>query len=197
MNDRAYRYLPIAFVGFVLLLVLSVPAAASGSAARGRAEGAAVLPPQAARCGTCLVAQKRCSVDCFGRADKSSLTACLIDCDNAAATCSCDEQVSLRSEDVAASFPWLAKVATKADACHSTTPCGSAYPSCASWSGYSDCDAPFCGIYRWCPDDCAEDFGCWGPALKQRQERFRVCFNAQGQSCTEYSSTQITLGCGC
>ena len=33
--------------------------------------------------------------------------------------------------------------------------------------------------------------------MKQRRERFRVCFNAIGQSCTEWQRTMITLGCGC
>jgi hypothetical protein len=85
---------------------------------------------------------------------------------------------------------------TKA-ACHPITSCQPNYPSCASWSGYTDCDDPFCGIGIHCGDDCGEFGPCPGDALKQRRERFRVCFNAQGQSCTEWSRTMITLGCGC
>jgi hypothetical protein len=193
MKDRAYRYLPIAILGFALLVVLPGLAAADESAAPGRAF-AAVVPAQAARCGACALAQESCSAKCFGREDKAGVVACLTGCDNAAATCSCDAEVTLSSEDLVAKMPWLSD---KAAACHSTTPCGSAYPSCASWSGYSDCDDPFCGVYRWCGDCPDPEFGCFGPALRQRRERFRVCFNELGQSCTEYQRTSVVLGCDC
>lgn len=91
---------------------------------------------------------------------------------------------------------WARQVVEKADACHSTTPCGSAYPSCASWSGYSDCGDPLCGIYRWC-GGCGDPFGCWDEATRQRRERFRVCFNEFGQSCTEWQNTLVLVACGC
>jgi hypothetical protein len=91
---------------------------------------------------------------------------------------------------------WMARLsAEKADTCHSTTPCGSAYPSCAGWSGYSDCGDPICGIYRWC-GDCGDPFG-WDLATRQRRERFRVCFNQFGQSCTEYQNILVLVACGC
>ena len=165
---------------------------------------AAVAPAQAASCGPCDVAQERCSANCFGLEEKAESVTCLIACDNAAATCSCAEEVTLRSEDVVANN-WLrvaepSRLIAESSACHSTTPCGSAYPSCASWSGYFDCGDPYCGINRWCGDveTCPDpEFGCWGPALRQWRERFRVCFNAIGWWCTEYQRTSHTLGCGC
>ena len=171
-----------AFVLCVLtVLVLFAPASASA----GKAS-----------CGACNgVVQERCTTNCFGLPDKAERANCLISCDNAAATCSCDENVTLRSEDLVARMPWLVDSLTAA--CHSTTPCGSAYPSCASWSGYSNCDDPFCGFANGCGEECPEIGPCLGPAMKQRQERYRVCFNAQGQSCTEYQRTIISLGCEC
>jgi hypothetical protein len=36
-----------------------------------------------------------------------------------------------------------------------------------------------------------------GAGQVQNAERYRVCFNAQGQSCTEYQLTNISIGCGC
>jgi hypothetical protein len=58
-------------------------------------------------------------------------------------------------------------------------------------------DEPFCSSANHCGDECPEFGPCPGPAIKQRQERFRVCFNALGQSCTEYQRTLLNLGCGC
>ena len=151
------------------------------------------LPAAAKDCGACALGREQCATNCLGLVDRGERVACLMACDNAAATCSCDEPVTLRSEDL------LPKARPEADApaCHSTTPCGSGYPSCAGWSGYSDCGDPFCGIYRYCGEDCEPGIPCPGPALRQSQERFRVCFNAQGQSCTEYQRSVYVLGCGC
>jgi hypothetical protein len=88
---------------------------------------------------------------------------------------------------------WLS---TAAAACHSTTPCGTAYPSCGSWSGYANCDDPLCSAAANCGNPCTGPL-CFGPAVRQFQERFRVCFNASGQSCTEYQQTFPVLHCGC
>jgi hypothetical protein len=156
---------------------------------------ALVAPARAANCRACgLAAQDRCAANCFGLEDKGERVACLITCDNAAATCSCDEEVTLRSEDVVAKSPWLLAMTA---ACHSTTTCGSAYPSCASWSGYSDCNDPYCASGPHCAEGCEPGLPCLGPAMRQWQERFRVCFNAAGQPCTEYQRTIIVLNCGC
>lgn len=196
MKSRVYLYLPLCIVGFALLLVLPSPAAAD-QRVDSAVESGAVLPAQAT-CDPCLAAAKRCSAKCAGLG-KSEAIACLGRCDNATATCSCDDVVTLRSEDLV-SFEWPSS-STKAAACHSTTPCGTAYPSCASWSSYSDCGDPICGVANHCGEDCPScEFGpcpCFGPATRQFRERFRVCFNSAEQSCTEWQRTNILLGCGC
>lgn len=33
--------------------------------------------------------------------------------------------------------------------------------------------------------------------MKQRRERYRVCFNQQMEACTEYQHAVSTLSCGC
>lgn len=169
----------------LLVLVLSAPA----------------VQAQPAKCRPCETVYERCSANCFG-GEKGEIGSCLRGCDNQAATCSCDEAVTLSSEEFVAKFGSSAgspgPVTDFAAACHSTTTCGTAYPSCASWSGYSDCDDPFCSSVRGCGENCDEfDPLCLGPGMKQRRERFRVCFNALGQSCTEYQRTQVNLGCEC
>jgi hypothetical protein len=116
---------------------------------------------------------------------------------SAAVTGACGEEVTLRSEDVVARWPWMTNAtAAITTTCHSTTPCGSAYPSCASWSGYSGCGDPFCAIAKGCGQPC-NDPACLGPATRQSQERFRVCFDALGNSCTEYQVTVAVLSCHC
>jgi hypothetical protein len=192
MKERVYRCTPIALFVLVLLALLAAPAAADERVARGGVRGEEDAAVQAS-CRACALVQESCYGKCFGLEDKAGMKACLVRCDNAAATCSCDEAVSLRSEDLVP-FAWPSH--TKA-ACHPITSCQPDYPSCASYSSYSDCDDPFCGFGPQCGDDCPEFGPCPGPALKQRRERFRVCFNAQGQSCTEWQRTMINLGCGC
>lgn len=165
---------------------------------------AAEVQARAVRCGPCDTAQQRCSVNCFGLAD-SEIGSCLVGCDNAAAICSCDEAVTLRSEDVVAKFAEAAKSAkspwpdptASAAACHSTTPCGSGYSSCASWSTFIDCGDPYCGFAIGCGECSGGQCEPGGPGTKQNLERYRVCFNSQGQQCTEYQRSSITLYCGC
>ncbi|MEA2563664.1 MAG: hypothetical protein QOH06_5168 [Acidobacteriota bacterium] len=115
------------------------------------------------------------------------------------------EAATMNSEDFVARFGFQAsptsglKVVTAfAAACHSTTPCGSAYGACANWSSFSDCGDQFCGAALGC-GECDEWGHCeaYGPALKQLRERYRVCFNQLGQSCTEYQLAASTGGCGC
>jgi hypothetical protein len=182
----------LSFIPALLLLVLS----------------AAAVQAQDAACRTCAVAQERCSVNCLGREGKA-IGACLIGCDNAAAACSCDEPATLNSEDFVARFgaqpgpragqDGLKVVTAFAAACNPTTPCGSAYyGSCAGYSSYTDCGDPVCGLTMGC-GECDEWGHCQaaGQGMKQLRERYRVCFNAQGQACTEYQRTYSVLGCGC
>ena len=197
MNHRAFRCTPILLVALALLLALPGLGAAAerpGTAARARAAFEAVAPPQAASCGICAIAFQRCSTACFGRGDKTGMGACLTGCDNLAATCTCDQQggVNLRSEDL---VRWDPSSMTK-DACHGYLSCQPNYPSCASWSGYSSCGDPFCGTGHRCGDDCEPWGPCPGDAWKEFLERFRVCFDQYGNSCTEWQTTQ-TSSCGC
>jgi hypothetical protein len=191
MDDRAYRGLTLTIVACALLVALPGPTAAEENPTRAAREAFRTVAPIQAACGACAAAHKSCFTSCFGLEDKSGMGTCLMQCDNAAATCSCDEQgVTLRSEDLAP-FAQLTKAA-----CHGTVSCQPNYPSCASWSGYSDCGDPQCGIYRWC-GDCGDPWGCWDLATRQPQERFRVCFNEFGQSCTEWQGTLVLTACGC
>jgi hypothetical protein len=102
------------------------------------------------------------------------------------------QTAALRSDLVPS---WARPSATKA-ACHGNVSCQPNYPSCASWSGYSDCGDPICGIYRWC-GNCGDPFGCWDDATRQQRERFRVCFDQLGNSCTEWQTTLVLTACGC
>jgi len=150
------------------------------------------------------IALDHCMANCFGLADQARVEPCMIRCDNAAATRPRDEPVTLSSEEYLER--WGDRVILPASACHSTTPCPAEYDSCASWSGYTSCGDTFCGIYRFCcangpvggpaPSlpNCDDLFG---DALKGYKERYRVCFNAGGQSCTEWERTTVFLGCGC
>jgi len=150
------------------------------------------------------VVHDRCLVNCFGLEDQSQMLGCLIGCDNAAAERTVDEEVTLSSEEYVAR--WGNGGVTAASACHGTAPCPAEYGSCASWSSYTACGGPYCGTYIY----CCEPLGPTGPApsapncdfyygdaLRQYKERYRVCFNASGQSCTEYQRTSYIIGCGC
>lgn len=195
MKDRAYRCLPVAIVIFVLLILPGLAAAEEGPAARGEAASEAVDRAGVRLCTACDIAHQRCSANCFGLADRPEFVGCMMGCDNAAINCTCDEEVTLRSEDI---LPMQVLLGANAVACHGNVSCQPGYPSCASWTSYYDCGDPFCGFYRWCPEDCPEEFGCFGEALRQRRESYRVCFNEFGQSCTEYQAgSNYILGCGC
>lgn len=178
----------VSVIAALLLLVLS----------------AAAVQAENAACRPCAVAQERCSVNCLGREGKA-IGACLVGCDNAAAVCTCDEPATLNSEDFVARFGsqpasrnGLKVVTEFSGVCHSTTPCGSSYGACANWSGFTPCGDEFCGAAYGC-GECDEWGRCeaYGPAMKQFLERYRVCFNALGQSCTEYQRSSSTGPCGC
>lgn len=160
-------------------------------------QSAAAVEAQAARCRPCEIVQERCSVNCFGRGDKENIGSCLIGCDNAAAVCTCDEPATLSAEEYVEKFG-LKLVTGFSVECHSTTPCGSEYGACTNWSGFSSCGDPYCGYAVGC-GECNEYGQCeyGGPAEKQNLERYRVCFNQQGQSCTQYQLSVSTGMCGC
>lgn len=158
---------------------------------------AAAAEAQEGKCRPCQIAQEQCSVNCMGREGKA-IGACLIRCDNAAALCSCDEPATLSAEEYVERFAPTKAVTDFSVACHSTTPCGSAYGACTNWSTYSACDDPFCGPTLGC-GECDEWGHCeaGGPGMKQRRERYRVCFDQLNQACTEYQRATVSLGCGC
>jgi hypothetical protein len=187
MNERVFRCSSVSILVFALLLILPGLAAAADEkpAAEPHARAASAAVAQAASCGACTAAYQKCSNTCFGRADKSGMNKCLTSCDNAAAKCTCNDVSNLRSEDLV-SFDWPS--VSKA-ACHGTVSCQPAYPSCASWSSYANCEDPYCGSGAHCGDCTCDEFRCFcgpGPALKQKEERFRVCFDQYGNSCTEW-----------
>lgn len=171
---------------FAALLFLVLSAAAEAQA-------------EAASCRRCEITHERCSVNCLGRDDRNAIGSCLIGCDNAAALCSCDEPATLSAEEYVERFdPGLKLVTELSAACNSTTPCGSEYGACTNWSTYTACGDPFCGPSTACKI-CDEWGQCTaaGPAMKQFRERYRVCFNPLGQSCTEYQRTATSGSCGC
>lgn len=198
MSERAFRCSSLLVLGLALLMVLPALAAAEEGprvSPQARARFQAVAPPQAAGCNACAFAYQACSSACFSLEEKAGVGKCLTSCDNSAAQCSCDQSSNLRSEDLV-NFEWpsLAK-----SACHGTVSCQPNYPSCASWSAYSDCGTPICGTGAHC-GECEWIEVKWfcgpGPAWKQNRERFRVCFDQFGNSCTEWQQTLIVT-CGC
>lgn len=185
MNAR----IPI-YALFVTLCLLGLGAGAV------HAQSAPILAPagQAEMSQACAMTLEQCNVDCLGRKDRGARVSCFMGCDNAAALCARDAQPTLSSE-------WYVEqlgnvIGLKAGACHATTPCPSEYGSCGSWSGYSDCGDPWCGVYGHCGSGCGEPL-CFEEATRQYKERFRVCFNQQAQACTEYQRILTVVGCGC
>lgn len=193
MNERMFRCSALSVLVFALLLILPGLAAAADERPAGPHAGMAfegVAPAGSAGCGVCVAAYQKCSNTCFSRGDKSGMGKCLTACDNAAATCTCDNVANLRSEDLVG-FDWPSQ--SKA-ACHGNVSCQPNYPSCASWSSYSNCEDPFCGVGAHC-GECTCDIKCIcgpGPALKQKEERFRVCFDQFGNSCTEWQTLTLS-----
>jgi 5-methylcytosine-specific restriction endonuclease McrA len=201
MNERTFRC-PFTFLLVFALLLAALPSLAGAAedpriTPQERAAFEAVAPAEAKSCQRCAVAHKKCSTTCFGLAEKGGMGDCLTACDNAVATCSCDQPVSLRSEDlVAGEWPGT----TKAAACHGNVSCQPNYPSCASWTSYADCGDAFCGSGPRCGDCTCDEWGhCFcgpGPAWREPMERFRVCFDSLGNSCTEWQ-TLTFISCGC
>jgi hypothetical protein len=173
-----------------LLLMLSAAAIQAQDQAQLEAQ------VQAAKCRPCQVAQERCSVNCFGLADKKAIGPCMVGCGNAAAFCSCDDQATLSAENAAALFG-LNAVLPPSSACNSTGSCGSAYGACTNWSGGYPCGDLYCGAAFGC--GLCDEWQCesTGPAMRQEWESYRVCFDQHGTPCTEYVRSVSTEGCGC
>jgi hypothetical protein len=90
-----------------------------------------------------------------------------------------------------------------AAACPSAKTCTNlGYGSCASWSAFTSCSFSTCNptdfACRQCEYDpdlghsVCEDYG----GQNQTKYRYRACFNAAGQICTEYDLTSVKV-CGC
>jgi hypothetical protein len=152
-------------------------------------------PAQAAKCAPCEAAHERCAVSCFGGAE-AEIGKCLISCSNKAAMCSCDEEVTLSSEDFVAKLGSPVVTGAKA-ACHSTVPCGSEYGSCAGWSTWASCGDPRCARHVAGCGPCGPEDPCIGTGWEYKLERYRVCLNPQGQSCTQYQLTFVHGECDC
>lgn len=172
-------------LGFAVLLVLG-----------------AAAPADAAGCRGCEVFGESCTTNCLELNDRNQLAACLSACDGAAAACSCDGPATLSSEE-AVRLGLAEGPSSLGGACHGNVSCPAEFSSCAGWSSYSDCGDPFCGTFKFCgdPPGCYEPDICNGPALRTYRERFRVCFNGAGQSCTEYQQNldpmPVGMQCGC
>ncbi len=76
------------------------------------------------------------------------------------------------------------------------------YGSCAAWSAYADCgDLSACNdlgcprrvCYGTTRDSCTT---VYDGSASQGTNRYRVCFNAAGESCTEYEKSSRLI-CGC
>lgn len=160
---------------------------------------AMAAPAQAASCRGCEAFGASCTVDCLGLEAEVDRLACSSACNQAAATCSCD-QPTLTAED--AVFLGLVDPGqgSLGGACHSTTPCPPEYGACSAWSVPEECGDPTCGTYKFCGDPpfCEEPNLCFGPATYTQKEKFRVCFNAAQQSCTEWAQVLPAVPtCGC
>ncbi|MCP3138745.1 hypothetical protein [Pyxidicoccus xibeiensis] len=76
----------------------------------------------------------------------------------------------------------------------------SGFSSCGTWSAFATCSAACTGrVCKICePGGGGEgpycEFAGW--QRKEEQNRFRVCFNNRGQSCTEYELSSF-LDCEC
>lgn len=83
--------------------------------------------------------------------------------------------------------------------CQAASTCPAEYGSCSSWSASTLCDQT-CGGIGFCICRPVWSEECQGvpaePKGRDSYNSFRVCFNASGQSCTEWQQTSYTY-CGC
>jgi hypothetical protein len=197
MSQRALRCPSPSVIVLGLLLLGAAGAAAAAEEGprvtpqeRPLVHGA--LPSQAASCDSCALAYQKCFATCFTDSSKRVQAACLTACDKAAARCTCDGAAILRSEDL---VRWGLVSITK-DGCHATSLCPSSFASCAGWSPTTACGPTYCQNETWC--GACGDNGCdpSGPANYTPYEKYRVCFDPFGNSCTEWVSFDAG-NCGC
>lgn len=93
---------------------------------------------------------------------------------------------------IVAAVPSLTAPALAAGPCHGASSCPSP-SSCGSWSGFYDCDVPFCGWDSFCVTKTGSE-----DAIVQPREQFRACVLADGSTCLEYSNTYtFRIRCNC
>jgi hypothetical protein len=188
MNKRAFRCPVPSVVVFGLLLLNVIGAAVADESPqrtpRAREAFWAIAPPPTIGCQSCALAFDKCFATCFAHLGKRTTGACLTACYKAAVTCTCDGAVTLRSEDL---VEWGLVSLNKEEACHGPVSCQPNYPSCAGWSPLYACGEPSCVQGSYTCLGCDEE-SCPEPptVLAHHSERFRVCFDQFGNSCTEW-----------
>lgn len=85
--------------------------------------------------------------------------------------------------------------------CQAPSTCPSQYGSCSGWSGWSQCSFacnsnPWCGCGPEHPDEPPCEPNPYETSALVGSNSFRVCFNSQGQSCTEWKRG-FSSYCGC
>ncbi|RKG48676.1 hypothetical protein D7X30_40490 [Corallococcus sp. AB011P] len=73
------------------------------------------------------------------------------------------------------------------------------YGACGNWSAYAACGELSSCNFAGCRTRVCDNGPCYFEYLgseTQGNNRYRVCFNAVGQSCTEFEQTTTTV-CGC
>lgn len=190
MNKLPFRWPNSSVFVLGLLLISTVGATAAEESPRLTPQAREAFQAGATPQAVGALADQKCFATCFANVDKGKMGACLTACNNAAA-------VTLRSEDL---VQWGLVSINKA-ACHESVSCQPNYPSCASWSSYSTCGDPFCEFQFACGERiCYEGGICvpqGGPARHEPYERFRVCFDQFGNSCTEWYRLNIYSCGGC
>lgn len=198
MNKLTLRCSTLSVFVVALLLITAMGAAAADESAQrtpqAREASRALALPQAIACPACALAFEKCFASCFAGVGKGTKDACLMACNKAAVTCTCDEAVTLRSEDL---VKWGIASATKEATCHGWVSCQPNYPSCAGWSGFIyACGEPQCLLGPYCVECTEESCPTEAPYVSAPVERFRVCFDQFGNSCTEWQLVDYPA-CGC